>query len=155
MILKILLINHHIENFDYGHILKLLVSNSFAKISYASAPGECGAYSEIGNPYEGASAKRIFLGIILLNTWLGKCLFTSRTTSDERLVRLSNIVRITPRTFNSGKSADRTRSIVWVSCPNPSSARYSHCTGTTTPSIAAINPFTVNKPSEGGQSIST
>jgi len=42
-------------------------------------------------------------------------LLTSLTTSVERLARGSNMVSTTPRTRNSGKSAARTRWMVWVS----------------------------------------
>ena len=42
---------------------------------------------------------------------------------------------------------------VWVNCPMPSSARYSHCTGMSTPSLAAIRPFTVSRLKDGGQSM--
>src|SRR5690606_500910 len=47
-------------------------NNSFASVSYACAPTDVGAYSEIGNPYEGASARRTLRGMMLLNTKFGK-----------------------------------------------------------------------------------
>src|SRR6266498_536856 len=103
-----------------------LFNNSFASDSYACAPTEDGEYAEIGRPYEGASARRILRGTILLKTCPGKWLLTSLTTSEESRVRGSNIVNITPRTCRSGKRADWTRWIVCVNCPSPSNARYSH-----------------------------
>ena len=61
---------------------------------------------------------------------------------------------IRERMDSPGNNAARTRCSVWVSWLNPSRARYSHCTGISTPSWAATNPFRVSSPSEGGQSIS-
>ena len=47
-----------------------------------------------------------------------------------------------------------TKSMVPMSCPSPSRARYSHWIGTIT-CCAAQSAFTVRKPSEGGESITT
>src|SRR5512140_3604183 len=77
-------------------------SSSRVTCSYAWAPLDDGAYARIGRPYEGASARRTLRGTMDLKTCPGKWRFTSATTSLERLVRESNMVRITPRTFSSG-----------------------------------------------------
>ena len=45
-----------------------------------------------------------------------------------------------------------TRFIVFNNCPNPSSAKYSHCTGINT-LFEAVNEFNVINPNDGGQSI--
>ena len=45
-----------------------------------------------------------------------------------------------------------TKFTVFNNCPNPSSAKYSHCTGINTLSDA-VNAFNVTNPKDGGQSI--
>ena len=45
-----------------------------------------------------------------------------------------------------------TKFTVFNSCPKPSSAKYSHCTGINTLS-EAVKAFNVIKPNDGGQSI--
>ena len=45
-----------------------------------------------------------------------------------------------------------TKFTVFSNCPNPSSAKYSHCTGIKT-ELDAVNAFKVINPNDGGQSI--
>ena len=59
-----------------------------------------------------------------------------------------------PRDLEVGLRLSLTRSIVARSSETPSSAKYSHWMGTTTPS-AAVSALTVRRPSEGGQSTNT
>ena len=69
-----------------------------------------------------------------------------------RFMRPSNIVNSTPSIVRCGLYAAFTFSIVAVSADRPSSAKYSACIGTTTPS-AATSALSVSRPSDGGQSI--
>ena len=64
----------------------------------------------------------------------------------------SNIVSATPRICSSGLKATRIRSTVCNNWLRPSSAKNSHCRGTSR-CRAATRPLTVRRPSDGGQSI--
>ena len=78
---------------------------------------------------------------------------TSRSiTSRPCRVRPSYIVPSTPSTFSLGFSRSLTLSIVVLSSATPRSAKYSHSSGTMTPS-EAVSALTVSRPSEGWQSI--
>ena len=72
----------------------------------------------------------------------------------ECSVRPSNIVGRIPTIFTSGFRFSRIIESVFSSCTSPRSDRYSHCTGTITPS-EATSALIVSSPSEGGVSIST
>ena len=67
-------------------------------------------------------------------------------------VRPSYIVPSTPSIFSRGFSRSVTLSIVVFSSATPRSAKYSHSSGTITPS-EAVSALTVSRPSEGWQSI--
>ena len=75
-------------------------------------------------------------------------------TSFERFVLISYIVRTAPSISNVLFKCFFTKLIVFNSCPKPSNAKYSHCTGIKTESDA-VNAFNVTIPSDGGQSIIT
>ena len=78
---------------------------------------------------------------------------TSRCmTSRPCRVRPSNIVPSTPSISSLGLSRSRTLSIVVLSSATPRSAKYSHSSGTMTPS-EAVRALTVSRPSEGWQSM--
>ena len=64
------------------------------------------------------------------------------------------MVSTTPWISSSGLRLPRTSSIVRISWVRPSSAKNSHCSGTSTASAAAM-ALTVSRFSDGGQSIST
>ena len=64
------------------------------------------------------------------------------------------MVSTTPWICSIGLKLLRTRSIVRSSRLSPSSAKNSHCSGTST-ACAAASALTVSRPSDGGQSIST
>jgi hypothetical protein len=83
-----------------------------------------------------------------------KCAFTSSATWWVSEFRPSNIVSTIPSTPSSGLKAPFTRSIVAIRCVSPSSAKYSHWSGTST-RCAAVSAFSVKSPSEGGQSSTT
>ena len=67
-------------------------------------------------------------------------------------VRPSNMVPSTPSISSLGLSRSRTLSIVVLSSATPRSAKYSHSSGTMTPS-EAVSALTVSRPSEGWQSM--
>ena len=73
-------------------------------------------------------------------------------TSRECRVRPSNIVPSTPSISSLGFNRSRTLSIVVLSRATPRSAKYSHSSGTITPS-EAVRALTVSRPREGWQSM--
>jgi hypothetical protein len=76
------------------------------------------------------------------------------TASRECSVRPSNIVGRIPWISTSGLRFSRIMLSVFSSWTSPRSDRYSHCTGTMTPS-EATSALMVSRPSDGGVSIST
>src|SRR5262249_49928123 len=125
--------------------------NSFARLTYASLPRERMSYRIIGFPNEGASPSRTLRGITVSYTFSPKCPRTSSATCLARFMRSSYIVSTMPSISSEGLSASRTRSMVFRSCEMPSSAKYSHCIGTSTES-AAVSPLMVSRPRDGGES---
>ena len=67
-------------------------------------------------------------------------------------MRGSNMTRSRPITLSSRLRLACTRLIVLTKSDRPSSAKYSHCMGITTP-WAAHRPLSVSIDSEGGQSM--
>ncbi|MOA30973.1 hypothetical protein D3C78_1521020 [compost metagenome] len=70
------------------------------------------------------------------------------------VVRVSNITRSRPMICKSLLRFACTCLMVLTRSVRPSSAKYSHCMGTTTP-LAAHRPLSVSMDRLGGQSIST
>ena len=103
-------------------------------------------------PWLGASDSRTLRGIVLLE----------HLVAEELRDLVADLVRDgEPRVVHRehdavivrcGLYAALTFSIVDVSADSPSSAKYSACIGTSTPS-AATSAFSVSRPSDGGQSI--
>ncbi len=79
---------------------------------------------------------------------------TSFSTCSLSELRLSNMVITTPWMERRGLSVVRICSMVCSSWLRPSSAKNSHCSGTSTAS-AATRALMVSRFSEGGQSIRT
>ncbi len=77
---------------------------------------------------------------------------TSATTCAARLLRGSNMVITTPWIDSAGFRLPRTCSTVRSNWLRPSSAKNSHCNGTSTASAAAM-ALIVRRLSDGGQSI--
>ena len=105
----------------------------------------------MGTPWLGASASRMFRGMTVENTFPGKCRRTSWDTCAEKFVRPSNMVSATPKTSSRGFIRRFTVRSVAIRSLSPSSAKYSHCTGTKIPS-AAHRAFSVSSSNDGGQS---
>jgi hypothetical protein len=106
-----------------------------------------------GIPWLGASASRTFRGITLSNTWEPKKPLRSAATCFESVVRSSYMVKSMPSITSAGLIVRRRRINVSRSSETPSKAKYSHCIGTRTESLAA-SAFSVKRSREGGQSIS-
>jgi len=111
------------------------------------------SYAMIGFPNEGASARRMLLGMTVRNAFFPKWARMSSATWRERFVLSSYMVRSTPPISSIGFRVIFTRSIVSIRSVTPSSAKYSHWIGIRT-SSAAHRPFSVRSPSDGGQSTS-
>ena len=75
-------------------------------------------------------------------------------TSRPCRVRPSNMVPRTPSISRRGFSRSRTLSMVVLSRATPRRAKYSHSSGTIT-LCEAVRAFTVSRPSDGWQSMST
>jgi hypothetical protein len=110
------------------------------------------SYSTMLWPWLGASASRTLRGTIVRNSLSPKCWLSCADTSLARLLRTSYIVRSTPSISSFGLRRALTARIVSLSDDSPSSAKYSHCIGTITPS-AAVSALIVSRCSDGGQSI--
>src|SRR3546814_2383053 len=76
-----------------------------------------------------------------------KCWVSCAETSLPRLLRTSYMVRSRPSISSRGLSRWRTALTVSSRLDNPSSAKYSHCTGISTPS-AAVSALRVSRRSE-------
>ena len=72
----------------------------------------------------------------------------------DKLLRLSYMVNTIPSIRSSGLAPWRTSRTVRISCDRPSSAKNSHCSGTST-ECAATSALIVRRLSDGGQSIRT
>ena len=116
--------------------------------------GQRKSWSKTGTPKDGASETRTLRGMIVSYTASPRCARASSRTWAERLFRLSYMVSTMPCTWSAGLNAVRTRSTMLSTWLNPSRAKNSHCSGTSTES-AATRALTVSMPSDGGQSIST
>ena len=108
----------------------------------------------IGFPWLGASASRTFLGITVEKTCAPKKLRRSEATWRESVVRSSYMVNRMPSTAKSGFSVLRILISVSRSSETPSSAKYSHCIGIKTESLAT-KALSVTRSSAGGQSSMT
>src|SRR5690606_6424098 len=93
-----LFLNLQVVRVKFGltnRFLSNLLIISSANFSYAWLPADCGAYSYIDNPLDGASDSLTFLGIIVSNTLSSKNFLISFVTSLLKFVLLSNIVKTT------------------------------------------------------------
>ena len=106
----------------------------------------------IGSPATVESENFTVRRITVWNTLSPQACTRRCITSRLWSVRPSNIVPSTPSISRRGFSRSRTLSIVVFSSATPRSAKYSHSSGTITPS-EAVSALTVSRPSEGWQSI--
>ena len=108
----------------------------------------------IGSPATLVSGKRTVRVMTVSNTRSPNLSRTRAITSREFTVRGSYRVIRMPLIDSLGFSRSCTLSTVSVSSARPRSEKYSHSVGMITPSLHA-SPFTVSRPRDGWQSIST
>ena len=124
----------------------------WASSRYRSAPLLAMSYSSTGCPWLGASAKRIFCGMMVSNSVVLKYSRSSSITWRPRLVRESYSVTNTPSMRKFGLSTSRTCSMVSTNSLIPTIAKNSGSMGINTLS-AAVRALMVRRSKLGGQSI--
>src|SRR5690606_7511523 len=123
-------------------------NTSRASCRYADAPREDGANDVMGSPATVVSGNRTVRPTTVWKTRSPNASTRRASTSRPCTVRESYMVASRPSISRRGLRRSRTFSMVSLSSATPRSAKYSHSSGTTTPS-AAVSALTVNNPSDG------
>lgn len=107
----------------------------------------------MGSPATVVSGNRTVRPMTVWKTLSPNASMSRDSTSRPCTVRESYMVASRPSISNRGLSRSRTFWMVSCSSATPRSAKYSHSSGTMTPS-AAVSALTVSRPSDGWQSTS-